>query len=112
MTDRERPDREPAPASGAASGPAGGHETEEDAAGSARRSFDLVDVTDDPTAADLRTVVVAFRCTACRQMLHIEYAVSPTPGGSAPPDGVACPECGQRHPLRLPGVVREVWRAE
>ncbi len=76
------------------------------------RRFDLVDVTDDPTAAELRTVVVAFRCTACRQMLHIEYLVGPTPGGAAPAGGVACPQCGQRHRLRLPGVVRDVWRAE
>jgi hypothetical protein len=112
MTDRERPDREPAPAAGAAPESTGGHEPEEDAAGSERRRFDLVNVTDDPTAADLRTVVVAFRCTACRQMLHIEYLVSPSPGGAAPADGVACPECSQRHPLRLPGVVRDVWRAD
>jgi hypothetical protein len=77
-----------------------------------RRRLDLVDVTDDPAAAEPRTVVVAFRCTACRQMLHIEYLVSPSPGGAAPADGVACPECSQRHPLRLPGVVRDVWRAD
>lgn len=77
-----------------------------------RRRLDLVDVTNDSAAADLRTVVVAFRCTACRQMLHIEYLVSPTPGGAAPSGGVECPQCGRRHGLRLPGVVRDVRRAE
>ncbi len=111
MTDRERPGPEPAPAARAAPGSAAGHEPEEAGPVEPRR-LDLTDVTDDPTAAELRTVVVAFRCTACQQMLHIEYLVSPSPGGAAPADGVACPHCARRHPLRLPGVVREVWRAD
>ena len=63
--------------------------------------------------------MVAFRCPACRQMLHIEYLVSPfgaaaAAGGSgaAATDGAGCPQCGARHRLRLPGLVRDVWRAE
>ena len=111
MTDRERPDGDSAgsspgaPASTGEGGPQGGAQGD-------RRRLDLVDVTNDPAAADLRTVVVAFRCTACRQMLHIEYLVGPSPGGAAPADGVACPRCARRHPLRLPGVVRDVRQAD
>lgn len=112
MTERERPDPEPVPATAAASGSTGGHDPEGDGGAGGRRRIDLVNVTEDPTAADLRTVVVAFRCTACRRMLHIEYLVGPTPGGAAPAGGVACPQCGARHGLRLPGAVRDVRRAE
>jgi hypothetical protein len=88
------------------------HREREDASQGERPRLGLVDVTDDPGAADLRTVVVAFRCTACQQMLHIEYLVGPLPGGEAPAEGVACPQCARRHRLRLPGVVRDVRRAD
>ena len=107
MTDRERPD-----GSSAGSSPGATASTRADGSQGNRqggsRQLDLVDVTNDPAAADLRTVVVAFRCTACQQMLHIEYLVGPSPGGAAPADGVACPQCARRHPIRLPGVVRDV----
>ena len=122
MTDRERTDADPTPAAGAEPESESGR-TAETAAGGEGRRFDLLDVTDDPAAAEPQTVVVAFRCPKCQQMLHIEYLVSPfgsasSPGGSGPvgggatKGGVECPQCGARHRLRLPGAVREVWRAD
>ncbi|MCY4073935.1 MAG: hypothetical protein OXH04_00735 [Acidobacteria bacterium] len=82
----------------------------------------MLDVTDDPAAAEPQTVVVAFRCPQCQQMLHIEYLVSPfgaaspagtgSVGGRETKDGVECPRCGARHRLRLPGAVRAIWRAD
>ena len=121
MTDRERPDADPVPDAGAE--PESGEGRNAEAAGGVEgRRFDLLDVTDDPAAAEPQTVVVAFRCPKCQQMLHIEYLVSPfgsaspegagPDGGGATKDGVECPQCGARHRLRLPGVVRGVWRAE
>ena len=120
MRNRERPDPNPTPAAGTPSGSAG-RDDRDDAGGEGRR-FDLLDVTGDPAAAEPQTVVVAFRCPQCQQMLHIEYLVNPfgaassggagPVGGGATKDGVACPQCGARHRLRLPGVVRDVWRAE
>ena len=121
MTDRERTGADPTPVPGAEP------ESERDgtagaAAGVEGRRFDLLDVTDDPAAAEPQTVVVAFRCPKCQQMLHIEYLVSPfgaaSPpvtgpvGGGAAKDGVECPGCGARHRLRLPGAVRAIWRAD
>ena len=116
MTDRERTGADPTPVPGAEP------ESERDgtagaAGGGEGRRFDLLDVTDDPAAAEPQTVVVAFRCPQCQQMLHIEYLVSPfgdspsAPVGAAK-DGVECPGCGARHGLRLPGAVRAVWRAD
>lgn len=117
MTDRERPDAEPVPHAGAE--PESGTSAEAEGGGEGRR-FDLLDVTEDPAAAEPQTVVVAFRCPQCQQMLHIEYLVSPfgtaSPAGtgsvSGPAkEGIECPQCGARHRLRLPGAVRDVWRA-
>ena len=120
MTDRERPDADPATDTGAEP-ESEGDRTAGATGGDTGRRFDLLDVTDDPAAAEPQTVVVAFRCPQCQQMLHIEYLVSPfgaaSPGGTGPvgaatKDGVECPQCGARHRLRLPGAVRDVWRAD
>lgn len=121
MKDRERPDADPVPGAGAEPGSGEGRKAEAAGGGGGRR-FDLLDVTEDPAAAEVQTVVVAFQCPKCQQMLHIEYLVSPfgsaAPGGTGPvggratKDGVECPRCGARHRLRLPGAVRDVWRAD
>ena len=115
MTNRERPDPDPAPDTGPEPGSGPGPNAEA-AAGEGRR-FDLINVTEDPAAAEPQTIVVAFRCPACQQLLHIEYLVNPfgaaAPGGvGASAEGVGCPRCGTRHRLRLPGVVRDVWCAD
>ena len=122
MTDRERPAADPVPDAGGAPG-SGESGNAQGAGGGEGRRFDLLDVTDDPAAAEPQTVVVAYRCPQCQQMLHIEYLVSPF-GAAAPSsdagaigsatatDGVGCPQCGTRHRLRLPGAVRDVWRGD
>ena len=136
LTNRERPDADDAPDAGAEPGPpgaggspnpgraAGREERDGEAAGGSEGPrFDLIDVTEDPAAAEPQTIVVAFRCPKCQQMLHIEYLVNPfgaaapgragaVGGGGAATDGVGCPRCGARHRLRLPGVVRDVRRAD
>ena len=120
MTDRERPDADPVPDAEPGSGE--DRNAEAAAGGGEGRRFDLLDVTDDPAAAEPQTVVVAFRCPKCQQLLHIEYLVSPfgaaSPAGTGSVaggparDGVECPRCAARHRLRLPGAVRDIWCAD
>ena len=76
------------------------------------RRLDLVDVSDDPRAAEPQSVVVAFECTACRQLLHVEFFVSPFESAAASNDGVVCPGCDHPLRLRLPGPVRGVRLAD
>ncbi len=77
-----------------------------------RRRLDVVDVSNDPRAAEPQSVVVAFECTACRRLLHVEFFVSPFESPGASSERVVCPGCDHPLPLRLPGPVRDVRLAE
>ena len=76
------------------------------------RRLDVVDVSGDPRAAEEQSVVVAFECTACRQLLHVEFFVSPFESTRESNDGGVCPGCDQPLRLRLPGPVRGVRLAD
>ncbi len=77
-----------------------------------RQRLDVVDVSDDPQAVEPKSVVVAFECTACRQLLHVEFFVSPFESAATSNDGVVCPGCDHPLRLRLPGPVRGVRLAD
>ena len=76
------------------------------------RRLDVVDVSDDPRAGEPQSVVVAFECTSCRQLLHVEFLVSPFESTQRSNDGLVCPRCDGPLRLRLPGPVHEVRLAD
>ncbi len=77
-----------------------------------RQRLDVVDVSDDPQAAEPKSVVVAFQCTSCRKLLHVEFSVSPFESAGGSSDGIVCPGCDHPLRLRLPGPVRKVLPAD
>ena len=77
-----------------------------------RRRLDVVDVSNDPRAGEPQSVVVAFECTACSQLLHVEFFVSPFESAGASNDVVVCPGCNHPLRLRLPGPVRDIRLAD
>ena len=79
--------------------------------GVTRRRLEVINISGGSEIQHTENIVVAFECTECKQMLHIEYSMTSQAESSQTDDGKKCLQCSHPLHLRLPGKIINIWAA-
>ena len=79
--------------------------------GVTRRRLEVINISGGSEIQDTENIIVAFECTECKQMLHIEYSMTSQAESSQTDDEAKCPQCSHPLHLRLPGQIVNTWAA-